>query len=139
MNQRGFSLIEALASAAISVITVIGLAYSFGTGRALMDRHGIARAALSQAQLRLETLAVSTDTSQVSIGTHPATPNNFVYQGVNRGTEQWTVSWLDDPADGIGAADSTGTNDLKRVVVAIRWNNQAFADSVLVSRLFRAN
>ena len=134
LSERGFSLVEALAGAAISVITVIGLAYSFGTGRALMDRHGIARAALATAQQRLELLVVSTDTSDVTIGPHAAVP--FLYQGVNRGTEQWTVLYVDDPADN---PDSTGTNDLKKVVEAIRWNNAAFADSVVLTRLFRAN
>jgi len=45
LNERGFSLAEALTGATISVIAVMGLAYSFGVGRGLVNRYEVARAA----------------------------------------------------------------------------------------------
>src|SRR5437667_6718534 len=58
LNERGFSLVEALTAATISVIAVMGLAYSFGVGRGLVDRYEVARAALGEAQSQLEALTL---------------------------------------------------------------------------------
>jgi hypothetical protein len=138
--ERGLSLVEALASSLIAVITVIGLAYSFGTGRSLIDRYEVYRAATADAQLRLEQLVAqpsSTDLdipSGTSSATHPATPNNFMFNGAVRGTENWTVAYLNDPADGTADADSL---DLKQVTVMVRWTTNGQVDSVLVSRIYR--
>ena len=56
LNERGFSLMEALTGATVSVIAVLGLAYSFGVGRGLVNRYEVARAALGEAQSELEAL-----------------------------------------------------------------------------------
>ena len=137
MKESGFSLVEALAAMAITVITVLGLSYSFGTGRALIDRHEISRAAWAVGQQRLETLAMTADTTQLTAGSHAAV--TFVFQGINRGTEQWSVTWIDDPVDGSGSADSTGTMDIKKVTEVVRWNDAAGPDSIQLTRVFRGN
>ena len=36
--QSGFTLVEAIVATTIATIAVVGLAYSFGTGRALVNR-----------------------------------------------------------------------------------------------------
>ncbi len=133
-SERGLSLVEALASSLIAVITVIGLAYSFATGRGLVDRYEIYRAASAVAQLRLEQLVRQPGAGDMTIGVHPAVPNNFVFNGQNRGTETWTVSYINDPYDGTSDADST---DLKRVVALVRWTTNGRVDSVAIARLYR--
>ena len=129
LNERGISLIEALTAATVSVIAVIGLAYSFGVGRSLVDRYEIARAAMGEAQAQLEamTLWTRTDAQLVFEYRSPATP--FVYQGLTRGSSSWSVTPWDDPT-------LPGTANLKRVVVTVRWTQSARPDSVSLERLW---
>lgn len=129
LNERGISLIEALTAATISVIAVIGLAYSFGVGRSLVDRYEIARAAMGEAQAQIEAMTLWTRTdAQLAFGYRsPSTP--FVYQGLTRGTSTWNVTPWDDPT-------LPGSANLKRVVVTVRWTQSARPDSVSLERLW---
>ena len=83
-------------------------------------------------------LARTGTSADLSIGSHPSTPNAFAYGGGVIGTESWTVTWYDDPVDGTGAADSN-PNDLKLVAVSVKWGQGAQADSVRLTRLFPAS
>ena len=128
-DERGFTLMEALTSATISVIAVLGLAHSFGMGRALVDRYEVARAAQSEAQSQLEalTLRPSSDPTLSYGYVSPVTP--FLYQGAALGTQYWRVVAYDEP-------HIPGSADLKRVIVAVRWQQGGRADSVTVERLW---
>jgi prepilin-type N-terminal cleavage/methylation domain-containing protein len=42
------------------------------------------------------------------------------------------ITWIDDPADGLGAADANGTDDYKRIVADLTWTERD------VQRSFRA-
>ena len=118
-DQRGFSLMEAVVATAIAVIAVLGLAHSFGMGRALIVRYEIGRAALGVATLRMETMAAQ---SPLTLPAPSADSTAFVYKGTPIGMESWTVQWVDDPYDGTGVADNSGgPNDLKRVTVSVRF------------------
>ena len=130
LNERGFSLAEALTGATISVIAVMGLAYSFGVGRGLVNRYEVARAALGEAQSQLEALQlVGAGDPTMAVGyTSPATP--FLYQGATLGSSSWRVLPFDDP-------NLPGTVNLKRVVVTVRWMRNAQTDSVSLERLWR--
>jgi hypothetical protein len=130
--------LEVLASLVITVIAVVGLASLFGNGRALINHYEVARAAYGVAQQRLELLGAAGTASDLSIGTHPGTPNAFVYGGATIGTESWTVTWYDDPIDGAGVSDSN-PNDLKRVSEVVRWGQGAVVDSVKLTRFFPAS
>jgi len=134
----GFSLIEVLVSILITVISVVGLASLFGNGRALINHYEVARAANGVAQQRFELLGRTGTSGDLSIGSHPSTPNPFVYGGATIGTESWTVAWYDDPIDRTGVADSN-PNDLKLVAVSVKWGQGAQADSVRLTRLFPAS
>lgn len=121
-DQRGFSLMEAVVATAIAVIAVLGLAHSFGMGRALIVRYEIGRAALGVASRRMETLAAQ---SPLTLPAPSADSVAFVYKGSAIGMESWTVQWVDDPYDGTGIADNVGgPNDLKRVTVSVRFAQQ---------------
>ena len=132
-REDGFSLTEAIVAAAIAVIAVLGLAHSFGVGRALIDRYAIARAATAVAERRLEQLTILPGSApEFTIGSYRAP---FFFNGEEIGTETWTIEWLDDPADGTGSSDPD-PHDLKKVTVEIRWRMAADSDVIRLSRLF---
>jgi hypothetical protein len=119
----------------ISVVAILGLAYSFSTGRVLIDRYANARAALSEAQGRMERLSLNApgDTS-LTIGAHSI---YFFVNGQAVGTDRWFVSWVDDPIDGVGGGDPN-PQDLKRVRVSVDFGAGAFSDTVSLTRTFPA-
>ncbi len=127
-TERGFSLMEVIVATAIATIAVVGLAYTFGIGRSLINRYEIARAALAAAQNRLETLSVAVPADPaLLIGTHT---NPFTLDGQQIGVEHWDVTL-------VGATDSSGT-DLKLVTVTINWVQGTVQDNIQLSRLFPA-
>lgn len=129
LNERGFSLMEALTSATISVIAVLGLAHTFGVGRALVDRFEVARMALSEAESQLEalTLLPASDPTMALGYTSPVTP--FRYEGATLGSQYWRIVPYDEP-------NLPGTVDLKRVIVTVRWQQGNRADSLSLERLW---
>ena len=128
LNERGFSLMEALTSATISVIAVLGLAHTFAMGRALVDRYEVARFALSEAESQLEALSMQVGDPTLAIGyTSPATP--FIYQGATLGSQSWHVVAYDEP-------HLPGTVNLKRVVMTVRWQQGSRPDSLSLERLW---
>jgi hypothetical protein len=118
LNERGFSLMEALTAATISVIAVMGLAYE------------VARAALGEAQSQLEALTLLPNSDPTLALGYVATPTPFIYEGVALGTESWRVEPYDDPT-------LPGTTNLKRVVMTVRWQQAAHPDSVALERLWQ--
>lgn len=134
--ERGFSLIEVIVATVIAALAVIGLAHTFGLGRTFIQRFEVARVALGEVQLRLETLATRPSSDpDLAPGYHGPLP--FVVHGVTVGEEGWNVVWVDDPADGTGAADPD-PHDLKRVTVTVTWTVGAVGDSLQLSRVFPA-
>lgn len=130
LNERGFSLVEALTAATISVIAVLGLAYSFGVGRGLVKRYEVARAALGEAQSQLEALQlVALGDPTMAIG-YVSPPTPFRYQGSTLGTSSWQVLPYDEPT-------LPGPVNLKRVVMTVRWTRDAQSDSVSLERLWQ--
>lgn len=132
LNERGFSLMEALTAATVAVIAVMGLAYSFGVGRALVNRYEVARAALAEAENQLEALeAVSQkqpNDPMLAVGyVAPQTP--FRYEGVELGTQDWRVTAYDEP-------NLLGTVNMKRVRVTVRWTQSSRGDSLTLERLW---
>ncbi|OGF13115.1 MAG: hypothetical protein A2W00_05400 [Candidatus Eisenbacteria bacterium RBG_16_71_46] len=121
-SETGISLIEVVVATVIATLAVLGLAYSFGTGRALIDRFAIARAALGVAQGRLETLAgTSLSDTALAFGTHGTA---FVLDDQVLGQERWIVS-LD-------------SNQMRRVTAEVIWGQGSRIDTMRVTRLFSA-
>jgi len=133
LNERGFSLMEALTGATISVIAVLGLAYSFGVGRGLVNRYEVARAALGEAQSQLEGLQLvyATDRNDPTLAfDYVSPPTPFRYEGSTLGSSNWRVAAYDEP-------NLPGVANLKRVTVVVRWTSNAQTDSVSLERLWR--
>jgi hypothetical protein len=130
LDERGFSLVEALTAATISVIAVMGLAYSFGVGRGLVNRYEVARAALGEAQSQLEALQLAPrNDASMTIG-YVSPPTPFLYEGATLGTSSWRVVAYDDPS-------LPGTVNLKRVIMTVQWTRNAQTDSVSLERLWQ--
>ena len=130
-NERGVSLIEAVAASVIAAIAVIGLAYSFGLGRANINRFELARAAFATAQARLDILhsdpKIGFEFSMDSLHVRP-----FNHAGRDVGSETWMVTWYDDPL-------TRTENDLRKVTVKVGWQLGATTDTVSMTRLFYRN
>jgi prepilin-type N-terminal cleavage/methylation domain-containing protein len=127
LDERGFSLVEVIVASIVAVIAVMGLAHSFGMGRALIDRHESARDALALVQQRLEFLAnVSSGNPDLDFGTKG--PNVIQINDAVTGNETWTVQPVDDPVNGAG-------NDYKRITVTISWMTAGITDQIQLSRI----
>jgi len=121
---------EALTGATISVIAVLGLAYSFGVGRGLVNRYEVARAALGEAQSQLEALQLVARTDATMTIGYVSPPTPFRYEGATLGTSSWRVLAYDDP-------NLPGPVNLKRVIMTVRWSGNAQTDSVSLERLWQ--
>ena len=133
-DERGFSLIEVIVASVIAVIAVLGLAHSFGIGRALVDQHECGRDALGLAQERLEYLLNLPAThADLTLGAHDG--GTIAINDRVNGTEVWVVGWVDDPADGTGGGDLSGPNDYERITETIGWNQFGSADQIQLSRI----
>lgn len=126
--EAGFSLVEAIVASVVAIIAILGLSYTFGIGRGMVNRYEVARAALGVAQDRLEmSVALPRDSDSLAVGfSSPTAP--FVYEGTTVGDMWWHVEAYDHP-------DILGATDMKRVIVAVRFHNGSLTDSLKLDRL----
>jgi hypothetical protein len=131
---------EAMVGTLIAIVAVLGLAYSFGIGRGMIDRYRVARVALALAQRRMEVLsALPPGSDSLTIRNPTGTtygPNPFNVDGREVGAEEWTAEWYDDPLDRLAPSD-LAPHDLKLVTVRVIWRYESRPDTVLLSRLFQ--
>lgn len=64
---------------------------------------------------------ISNDDPYCNPGPPALVPSQVVTRRGVPYTVQTIVSWFDEPSDGLGAADTTGTQDMKHVVVTATW------------------
>lgn len=131
MNQRGIGMFEVMAGTLIATLAVLGLAYSFGVGRGLIDRYEVARRALARSELLVDSLSTRNPTV-LQDGTQ-----TFWVDGVPVGTEQWAITPVDDPIDGTagGSPPDPTPADLKRIRVTVSWNIGSSGDSLGLTRM----
>lgn len=133
-GERGVGLMEVIVATIVAVVAILALAYTFGTGRGLVNRYEAARVALAAAQRRMEVLGASpAGSADLQMGQHPAAGTNPVQvDGATVALESWTVAAYDDPADGMASGDV----DMKRVTVRVTWGGQGPNEQVTLVRLF---
>lgn len=126
--ESGFSLIEVIVATVIAAIAVMGLAYSFGNARGLVNRYEVARVALAAAQRRMERLSVlpAAAGDLLPNSTHD---EDVVLNGEVVAHTSWSVTPFTDPATG-------SSQVLKKVVVKVTWSAGATADELQLTRLF---
>lgn len=134
LDERGIGLAEVVASTLIATLAVIGLAYSFGIGRGLIDRYQVARLALSRAQLLVDSLGTRRP-GELLNGSQPFwLPGN-----APPGIETWVITPVDDPIDGTQAM---GTDDqpvdLQHIHVVVSWRLGGAVDSMGLDRIVLA-
>jgi len=120
-----------MAGALVATLAVLGLAYSFGVGRGLIDRYQVARSAMARARLVVDSLATQSPATLVD-GSEP-----FWVENLQAGTTSWTIHWVDDPVDRL-AGDSPADpnpNDTKRIQVEVLWQLGAASDTLRLSRM----
>jgi hypothetical protein len=78
-------------------------------------------------------LSIGPHASSVPLPLATATIKNAAY------TVRTDVTWTDDPADGVGAADATGTNDIKHISVSVSWSVGNRSSTVSFDDLRAAN
>ena len=121
-SERGFSLMEAIVATVIATIAVLGLAYSFGNARGLVNRFETSRVALAAAQRRMEGLAVLRATDPLLTGTHT--------EDVAAGATVVHVSWTATPySDPVGPG-------LKQIAVSVTWDGASTDETIRLTRLF---
>ncbi len=129
-GERGVGLMEVIVATVIATLAVLGLAYSFGTGRGLINRFELARMALGAAQSRMEWLAARpANAPELALGSSHG-PAAVVVDGRQVGQESWTVAAYDDPIAG------SGPQDLKQVTVTVSWGAGGPNERVQLTRLF---
>ncbi|NOT32624.1 MAG: prepilin-type N-terminal cleavage/methylation domain-containing protein [Candidatus Eisenbacteria bacterium] len=136
----GFTLTEVLVALLISVITVVGLAHTFGIGRGLIDRYATSRDALGAAERRIETLQMqamqdsAANFTDLTPGSHG--PIALTLNGRTAGVELWLIESIDDTADGISAADvDHNTDDYRLATVRIGWTQAAVTDTLRLTTI----
>ncbi len=120
---------EAIIAMVITVIAVMGMAYSFGLGRSWIDRFELARVADGVAQAQMERLgSLLPAAADLTIGQHPGIPITFSYNGIDYGDVHWSVQAPDVTIPGRAA--------LRQVTVTVAWTRAGLRDSLSYQRLF---
>lgn len=124
--EAGFSIIEAIVATIIATVAGIGIAYSFSTGRALVDRYDTARVALGAAQARMESIRSAAPGSSLRApGEHGPVP--VVLDGDARASERWSITLFDDVRPGYG--------DVYQLTVTVSWGDGLEAETVTLRSL----
>jgi hypothetical protein len=132
-SERGLGLFEVMAGTVVATLAVLGLAYSFGIGRGLIDRYEVARRALGRAEYVMDSLGTVPPDQRVS-GSQPFWIDGMADQA---GVTSWTMETIDDPIDGTGGADPEPA-DMKRAIVVVQWKLGDALDQLVLTRLMLA-
>jgi len=133
-DERGLGLFEVIAGTLIATLAVLGLAYTFGIGRGLIDRYQVARCALGEAQHLVDSLSV------VRPGILVASNRPFEIAGTSAGVSSWTVTPVDDPLDGTAGSSPPDPNpvDLYKLTVQVQWGFGGLSDHLQLTRFVPA-
>ena len=155
-NQKGLTLLESIVAILILLALVLAVGYTFSEGKGNLERLAWRRAALSEAQSRLEILLHSPDAApldttgpivppggfdashqSLAVATH--TKSGLALDGVHPATETWRIWYEDDPADSLYTSPHPDLSpwDNKRVAVTVSWNTgiSTNVDSVTVESI----
>jgi type II secretory pathway pseudopilin PulG len=139
-QQGGFSLVEILIVSAIMLVVFGGLLISFRYSLELISH---SRAKLTALTLANDNMEYIRSLSYNAVGTVSGIPSGLIPQvsttslnGITF-TKRVLVEYIDDDADGLGAADSNGiTTDYKQAKVTLEWTLRGVTKEVfLVSNI----
>ena len=116
---RGFAMIDVITGAAILGIVVVGTMYFFSYGQRQIQARARERAAYDHARNRIEEIVAAGYTKALDRVDSGLT----VYGGV-AAVRTTTVSYVDDPADSLGALDEDGNLDYKDIQIEVKYLNK---------------
>lgn len=131
-SQRGLSLVEILVATVVFAIVAVALVEFYHWGRARIMEVGLRRSALAVAQGKMEELRTLYFTdADLADGAHG--PQTIQLNEHLTGTQSWTVTTLDDPADGYTGSEE----DYKEITVTVAWSwEHITSDQVTLAGLF---
>lgn len=116
---HGFALLDVLMASLLLGIVVIGTMQFFSYGQSRIASMGKEHDAYNLARSRME--EVISDGYVDAVG---KVETGFTMNGV-AATRTTTITFVDDPADSLGAKDINGTQDLKLIRVDVTYGDQA--------------
>ena len=133
-NQDGSSVVEVMVAIVVFMVIMLGGLNYFTIPQATMAREKMRRSAVTQAQLRMESLLKLEYTAITADSNETATPVTLAKITGSRNT---TITTVDDAADGLGGSDADAdTVDYKNITVDVTWsdgNNQSVVFTAKVS------
>ncbi len=127
-DQRGFSFVELIITAAITALVFGGLFVSYETIIHIIAESRMKSNALALATERIEFIR---SLAYDDVGTQGGVPTGALPQTAIRTLngipyhERLLITYIDDPADGLGSADTNGiTADYKLVKVEYAWEGR---------------
>jgi len=121
--QRGMTITEVLVSITILTIVMLGGLQFFVAGAARVDREAHRRAALGMISTRMEEVIRAPYDSILSVTESNLSMDDIVC------TRTTDVTYVDDPQDGVGGAD-TDSLDYKQVIVTVSWSTGGQSNSL---------
>lgn len=115
---RGFAMMDVVLGAAILGIVVVGTMQIFEFGHRQILMRAQERSAQDHAQNRIEEVIADGYADAVA-----RVDTGLVVYGGYTATRTTTVTFIDDPADGLGADDPDGTEDFKEVQVEVTYGD----------------
>ncbi len=139
-KKRGFSLVEILVVSSIMLVVFGGLLISFRYSLELISH---SRAKLTALTLANDGMEYIRSLSYNAVGTVSGIPSGLLLQVSTTTlngivfTKRVLVEYIDDDADGLGAADSNGiTTDYKQAKVTLEWTLRGVTKKIfLVSNI----
>lgn len=142
-NTNGFSIMEVVAAIGIFTVVFVSVFWSFRAGLSslVQSRHRTEGAALAN-----EKTEIIRNLPYASIGTQGGVPsgslpqNETVWKSNQKFNAHTFVRYVDDPEDGLGAADENHvTTDYKEVKVEVTWQGISTGHGVPVVSKFVPN
>ena len=137
-SSRGVTLIDTVVGVALMLIVFLGIFAAFQLSVDVVLNNKARAGAVALADERMEYVRSLPYSSIGTVGGIPsgtlAQSESVTLNGVAY-TRRTLVEYVDDPKDGTGAADTTGTADYKAVKVDVSWPSHTGArDVAVVSR-----
>lgn len=127
LREDGFTIVELMVALVVLAVGLLPLFSMMGQGMSGINRGKVNTIATQIAQEQVEKIRMMTYNNIGLTGGNP--PGTISpYESVTKSgvdfTIQRSVDWVDDPDDGLGAADPN-SKDYKRFEVVVRWTDPA--------------
>jgi hypothetical protein len=139
-HSRGVTLLDTVVGIALLLLVFLGIYGAFKLSVDVVINNKARAGAIALAEQRMEYIRSLPYTSVGTVGGVPsgalAQTESLTFNGVLY-SRRTLVEYLDDPADGTGASDTTGIADYKAVKVDVSWTPRTGGthDIFLVTRL----